>query len=30
MPSCTNDMRIVIMQSGCHGTGYYTGTRYRQ
>ena len=30
MPSCTNDMRIVIMQSGCHGTTNYAGTWYRQ
>ena len=30
MSSCTDDMRNVIMQLGSHGTGYHTGTWYRQ
>ena len=30
MQGCNNDMCIVILQLGSHGTGYYTGTWYCQ
>ena len=30
MPGCTTDMCYVTLQHSCYGTGYYTGTWYRQ